>query len=170
MENKTLTIFLISLVLLFTIFNTVVLLNSNNDEVVVQPIVINQTSQTIEFPDFMLSEAEFEDLAIENESLRLAMESFNSKDFKKALSNVLDVDSYKDILELKIMDVEVDGNEVTFDIKVYYFIDGDNEETQRARLDEFTIEIDDLDFDDEFEDAEVNDAYLDDLQVKQIYE
>lgn len=67
------------------------------------------------------------------------------------------------------MDVDVDDNEVTLDLKVYYFLDGDEDETEKARLEEFVVVIDDLDFDDDFEDAEVDEDYLDSLVVKKIY-
>jgi len=125
--------------------------------------------------DFMLNKAEFEDEAVEAKALELATESIGSRDFKKAVFETLedfgvDIDSYKDITEIRVLESDVDGDEVEFDIKVYYFIDGDEDETERARFDEFEVTIDDLEFDDDFEDAEVDDSYMDLLVVNKVYD
>jgi len=129
---------------------------------------------------FSLTKEEFEDQAIEDEALRLATEDVNSRDFKKKALVALEdfnnwtvndtqIESYKDIT-LKILDVDVDGDEVTFDIKLLYFLDGDEDETEAARLDEFVVTVDDLDFDDKFVDAEVDESYLEGLEVIRVYD
>ena len=131
--------------------------------------------------DFMLTKAEFEDQAVEAKALELATESIESRDFKKAVFEKLcvevnntctnrNIDSYKDITEIRVLEFDVDRDKVEFDIKVYYFIDGDEDETERARFDEFEVTIDDLEFDDDFEDAEVDDSYMDLLVVNKVYD
>ena len=122
------------------------------------------------------NQREYEDDMTEAKAEEMATAEIDTRDFKKAVYSALtneewgvDLDSYKDITELKVMDVDVDDNEVTLDLKVYYFLDGDEDETEKARLEEFVVVIDDLDFDDDFEDAEVDEDYLDSLVVKKIY-
>ena len=122
------------------------------------------------------NQREYEDDMTEAKAEEMATAEIDTRDFKKAVYGALtseewgvDLDSYKDITELKVMDVDVDDNEVTLDLKVYYFLDGDEDETEKARLEEFVVVIDDLDFDDDFEDAEVDEDYLDSLVVKKIY-
>ena len=131
---------------------------------------------------YRLTKQEYEDEAIEAEAERLALAELDTKDFKKAVFEALDdegvdIESYKDITDFKIMDSDVDDNEVTFDIKVYYFLDGDEDETEKARLEEFTIEIDDLYYEENldegevlFEDAEVNEDYLNDIEIRKVYD
>ncbi len=157
----------------------------------IQELVDKPTSEVVEGEavdlqpgSFVLSKSEFEDEAIEAEALRLATESVESRDFRKAAFDALksyeetllnftwtiDIDSYKDITEVKVLDVDVDKNEVKFKIKLYYFLDEDEDETERARLSTFTVTVDDLDFDDDFEDGEVDEAYLDLLTVTRVYE
>lgn len=136
------------------------------------------SNESIEAPintgSYTLTKGEYEDQAIEAESLRLATESVNSKDFKKAAFealedfNVTEVENYKDIT-VKILDSDVDEDETTFDVKITYFLDGDKDETESARLIEFVVTVDDLDYDDNFVDAEVDDSYLDNLEVLRVY-
>lgn len=125
--------------------------------------------------EYVLTKEEFEDEAIEAEALRLATESVESRDFKKAVYDALvlyevSIESYKDITEIvNVDDADVKGkknNKVEFDLKVYYFIEGDEDEAYKSRLDDFTIVVDDLDFDEDFEDAEVDEDYMDNLVVK----
>lgn len=124
---------------------------------------------------FVLSKSEFEDEALEAEALVLATESVESRDFRKAaffalLEAEVDIDGYKDITEVRILDTDVDEDEVEFSVKLFYFLDDDEDETERARLVDFTVVVDDLDFDDDFEDGEVDEDYLDSLEVLRIYE
>jgi len=127
--------------------------------------------------DYMLSKQEYEDKISEEKAVELALESVSleNKDFKEALYDALvnfseDIDSYRDITKLTF-EYDVDGDEVTFDnVKVYYFIDDDEDETYKARIFDFDVEVEDLDFDDEFEDAEVNEDYFTDLEVKKVYD
>ena len=143
-----------------------------NDKVVGLQVTENETEV---LPIIVLTKSEQEDEAIEDKAMELALESVDSRDFKKAVFDLLvtenrNIESYKDITEVKIVESEVDENEVVFDVKIYYYLDGDEDETERARFNEFTIEVDDLDFDDDFEDAEVIEDYLDNLTVLRIYD
>lgn len=123
--------------------------------------------------DYMLSKSEYENQVIEEKAEEMALIEIDSRDFKRAVFDALenysvDIESYKDIIEMKVMDIDVDNEVVTLDMKIYYFLDGDEDETERARLSEFTITINDLDFD-ELDDAEVNEDYLDTLEVLKVY-
>ncbi len=125
--------------------------------------------------DYALTKSEYEDEADEAKALELASNELTSRDLKKAIYAALvvegvDIEDYKDITRIKVVDEDVDGDEVSYDLKVYYMIDGDEDETESARLNEFTIEVDHLDFDDNYEDAEVNEDYLDTISVKKIYD
>lgn len=139
------------------------------------PAPDNQTPTIISQGPFTLNKQEFEDQAIEDEALRLATESVNSKDFKKAALVALEefdvsgIESYRDIT-VKLLDVDVDEDEVTFDVKLLYFLDGDEEETESARLVEFVVNVDDLDFDEDFVDAEVDESYFDGLEILRVYD
>lgn len=124
---------------------------------------------------FVLSKSEFEEEALEVEALRLAQESVDSRDFRKAaffalVSEGVDIDSYQDISEVRTLDTDVDENEVEFSVKLYYFLNEDEEETERARLGDFVVVVDDLDFDDDFEDGEVDEDYFGDLEVIRVYD
>lgn len=131
---------------------------------------------------FVLSKSDFEEEAAENEALKLVMESVNSRDFKRAVFTLLsvehnvDIEGYQDITEVRVLDSDVDvDNEnakVELNVKVYYFLGGDEDETERARLGDFTVEVDRLDFDEDFEDADLvdEDAYLTALTVKRIFD
>lgn len=130
---------------------------------------------TVSDSSYILNKNEYEEEITEAKALEMALAEIDSRDFKKAVFNALEdcgveIDSYKDITKLKVMDSDVDGNEVEIDVKVYYFLDGDEDETEKARLEEFTIEIDDLDFDDDFSEAEINEDYLDNLVVLKVYD
>lgn len=134
-----------------------------------------ETEVSTESGAYVITKNDFEEKATEDKALELATESINSRDFKKAVFDLLvtegrNIEDYKHITEIKILDSEADDDEVTFDIKIYYYIDGDEDETERARLDEFKVTIDKLEFDDDFEDAEVDDSYMDLLTVKNIYD
>jgi len=173
MENNNVLLLILSILLVASLTVGIVNLAKTNDIEPTELVLpeINVTNVILELPEYMLTQSEFENNATEAEALRLATESVDSRDFKKAVFDLLeDVESYKDISEIKFVDVDVDGNEVSFDIKVYYFIDGDEDETFKARLNEFTVNVNDLDFDDDFEDAEVDEDYLDNLTVKKVYE
>lgn len=128
---------------------------------------------------FMLTENEYEYQQAEECAIDLALEELNSKDFKKAVFDALenalvDIDSYKDITEIKVMDQDVrvrrETGRVDLDLKVYYFVDGDGDETEKARLEEFTIVVNDLDFEENFEDAEVDEDYLNSIVVEKVYD
>lgn len=134
---------------------------------------------------YTLTEEEFEDNALEAEALRLATEDVESRDFRKAafltlnehlltgctLNSSIDclVDSYKDVT-IVVRDSDVDGNEVEFSIKLNYFLDEDEDEDERARLVDFTVVVEDLDFDDDFEDGSVVEDYMDNLEILRVYD
>ena len=99
----------------------------------VQELVDKPTSEVVEGEavdlqpgSFVLSKSEFEDEAIEAEALRLAIESVESRDFRKAAFDALvnfsvDIDSYKDITEVRIIDTDFDEylDEVEFKVKLH---------------------------------------------------
>jgi len=122
--------------------------------------------------EYVLTKEDYEDETTEDMALELATESVESKDFKRAAYDALvlygvDIDSYKDITEIQILDVDVKNNlKVEFDVKVFYFIEDDESEAYKSRLNEFKVKIDDLDFDDDFEDAEVDESYMSTLVVE----
>lgn len=155
-------------------------LNANKPAVVdLTPVVNAVNSITVESPDADKLDVIYskltEDDVTEAKALELTLESVNSKDFKKAVYNALldagvTIEDYRDITEVKVLESDVDKDTVTFEVKVYYFVDGDEEETQKARLDNFDVVVDNLDYDEDFEEAEVNEDYLDTLTVKKVYD
>lgn len=139
--------------------------------------------------DFSLTKAEFETQATENKALELANISVNSRDFKKAVYNLLanltvntnntvydlDLESYKDITEVRVKDYQVkdyqvDEYEVEYTVIVYYFTYGDDSNKMKAYLDEFTVIVDNMDFDEDFQDAEVDEDYFGSLVVNKVKE
>lgn len=123
---------------------------------------------------YSLTKSEYEDSVDEAKALELANSAIDSRDLKKAIYDALvdygvSIENYKDVKEYDVKDVDVDGNTVTYDLKVKYVVDGDSDEVEKARLNEFTIEVNYLDFDDNYEDTEVNEDYLDSISVKKIY-
>lgn len=135
--------------------------------------------------DYIRNQAEYEDDLSEAEALRLAEESVNldDRDFLRALfdsleiydGGAIDIEDRDDILEIRyeLDDVDLNNNGtaiVTFDkVRVYYFIDGDEDETEKAKLDNIVVTVNDLDFDDDFDDSEVSENYMDDLEVLKVY-
>jgi len=126
--------------------------------------------------DRLLSELDDDE---ESKALELALEELETKDFKRAVQDVLNennesVDSYKDIERIFVsdQDVEVSGEdaEVELEIKVYYFNDGDDDEEdlEKARL-VVSFEVEDLDADDDFSDAELVGYNEDDFEVIKLY-
>ncbi len=137
-----------------------------------------------EFPEYMISEEDHEDNLIEAEAERLALAELDSKDFRLALKDAinlktlatnpalpntneqkgLEIISYKDIEDVYSIDVEdvkivtVDEREVTIEFKVKYVLDDDEDLVGKARV---TVVYDVLDLvvDDDFEDAEVDEAF-----------
>ena len=145
-----------------------------SNQIVIPEIIVPEAPVV---PDYSLTKSEFEDEATEAKALELANAELESRDFKEAVSDALvdydvsvDIENYKDITEIIVKDCDVDGNKVSYDIKVYYIVDGDEDEIEKARLDEFTIRVKDLDFDDDFEDAKVRAGYLKNITVKKVYD
>ena len=103
------------------------------------------------------------------EAEQLATEELNDRDFKEYLAGYLnsncdgtDIDRH-DITDVDVRDKEYSGfssfigdstGTIEFELKVYYNNFGDDDEQETARV---TVEFDveGLDFDDDFEDAEV---------------
>ena len=128
-----------------------------------------------------LSDIEFnldEESVLEAKALELAKAELDTKDFKKAVKDALvayneSVESYKHItkIELKdsdvVVDLDAENATVSMDVKVYYYVDGDVDETEKARLVEFVLGVTNLDKDDDFADAEVSDFPV--LEVEKVY-
>ena len=115
-----------------------------------------------------------EDLT-EDKAEELARDEMDTKDFLREVFDELedegvDIESYKDITDLRVIDSETsvsgDSAEVTLEVKVYYFLDGDEEEEEKARI-TATFDIEDLDPEEGYEDAEVDDF---EVEVEKIYE
>ncbi len=94
--------------------------------------------------DYLYNQA-FEDDALDALAESAAIDEINSRSFKKDLFELLSlntsIDDYKDIKNIRILDSDIDsyGNSASFDLKVYYYLDGDDEETEKAR---FTVDFD----------------------------
>ncbi len=134
-----------------------------------------------EFPDYMLSEDEYEENLMEDKAEELALDKVDmSKSFRNLIQTALNdsnekVENYKDIEEIysvKVKDVNVTGETAVVEIefKVKYFNEGefdeDEEELERAKL-LVTINVEGLVFDDDFEDAE---SEVSEFEVIRIYE
>lgn len=197
-KNKNLSFILIALVVLSGIINFVALKGLNGESISLEDVqdVVAEEIAKIEFPEpapvstavetpvstavessseYTLTKAEFEDEETEAKALELATESVQSKDFKKAVFDKLvlfgeDIEEYKDITEVKIKESDVDDDEVKFEVIVYYFTDDDEDNTMKAYLDDFTVVIDELDFDEEFEDAEADESYMTTLVISKVKE
>ncbi len=114
----------------------------------------------------------FEDDMIRDYVKELISDEVESKDFTKSILEVLneelngssfEVDSYRDITKIVLKTIDNSdinlkkGDEtadVDFEVKVYYFVDDDEDETGKALI-SINLEIEDLDVDDELEDAEI---------------
>jgi len=153
-------------------------LDSLNANVIALAPIESETDSKIA-PTIYLTKSEVEEEANEAKALELATEYINSKDFKKLVIEALGnenviIKSHRDITKIVIRDYEVneDGEDtnITFELKVYYFIDGDKDETGRALLEDITLTFEDFDYDDDFEDAEVNELSQTDVVVKKIYD
>jgi len=125
----------------------------------------------IEFPeydfsgDYVLTKADYEKILQEDKAEILVLEEIDSRDFKKALFAALvdyneSIESYKHITEIVVKDIEIviDDEEatITVDLKVYYYVDGDEDEDFKARFKEITFDVTKLVVEDNFEDAEVD--------------
>ena len=109
----------------------------------------------------------FKEDRIEEKAKDLVLLEIETKKFKKDLINFLeeeieeikDVD-YKDVKQISVRDIDVvvDGEnaEVTTELKVTINNYGDEDETEKARV-EVTFNVEELDPDENFEDAEVED-------------
>jgi hypothetical protein len=120
----------------------------------------------------------FKDDAKEVIAENLVLDEIDSKDFLKAILGVLNdedyengsIEDYKDI-EVYYSDVEKtnvtkDSATVEVTVKVRYFNDGDDEDDEKAKLTAI-FEVEDLDEDEDYEDAE---AFLEDLSIVKIYD
>lgn len=144
----------------------------------------NETA-AVDNSGYTLTKKEYESQTKEAKALELATEFVNSKDFSKlALTTFEDncpvgdeakcsIDSYRDITQLKIKDTNVDRidsttYEVTFEgVKVYYFVDGDEEQTEKALLQDFVVVVNDVNYDKNFIDAEADEDVS--LNISKVY-
>jgi len=133
-------------------------------------------SQAFPSTEYTLTKGEYEKDVIEAKALELATEFTNSKEFKKLVFNALvvsneTIESYKHITQIKFGDTDVSCSDTCIidfeDVKVYYYVDGDDEETEKALLEDFKVEVNDVDFDDEFVDAEVKEDLT--LEISKVY-
>ena len=130
----------------------------------------------IRLGDFTRSESEYEFHVEELEAERLALESFNleNNDFREAVYDALflyneSIEEEDHILSITY-EYSLDGNDIEFErILVYYYIDDDEDEAYKARFYDLDVSVDDLDFDD-LSEADVDESYFDDLEVKKVYE
>ena len=146
-----------------------------------EPIVVTVDGEVASAPivsgDYIRNEREHENAMAEEEALKLAEESVNldDRDFSRALFSALedfgvDIEDRHDITRIAY-EIDVDDEEVEFDkFRVWFLVDGDEEEVEKAKLDDFTVKVNDLDFDDDFEDAEVNEDYMDELLILKVYD
>lgn len=128
---------------------------------------------------YTLTKREYERQVTEDKAIELATKFLEDRDFKKLLRELLitdnatleykgvDLDSYKDITEVIVNDVEFNrtSETVTFDLVVKFFVDGDEEETMKAYVNSVEVKLSELEFDDDFEDAEVieDEKYFDNI-------
>lgn len=128
---------------------------------------------------YTLTKREYERQVTEDKAIELATKFLEDRDFKKLLRKLLitnnssrgyegvDLDSYRDITEVIVNDVEFNrtSKTVTFDLVVKFFVDGDEEETMKAYVNKVEVKLSELEFDDDFEDAEVieDEKYFDNI-------
>lgn len=105
--------------------------------------------------DYLYNEAIKEDLK-EELALNLALSEIETRDFKKAIFELLkdeaSIDEYKHITKILVKDSEVELNKddatIELELKVYFYVDSDEEETEKAV---FTAVFDITDLEDEQE-------------------
>lgn len=146
---------------------------------VVSQVLDEETAAKI---NFLYGEATKEDRIEAKMTAKVLEESraeISSRDFKKAVFEALvdfgeTVEEYQDITEIKILDENVEGDEVVVKIKVFYFIDGDEVEKKEARFEDLTFKLVDYEVDeDDEEDIDFSDAeieILDDVEVRRVYD
>jgi len=115
----------------------------------------------------------------------LVLDEADTRDFRKALVKILndklgedfEIDSYRDITRVVIKSIDLDDDvtkvdsetyDVDFDVRVYYFVDEDEDETGKALVGGF-ITVEDLDVDEDFEDAEVVDYDKSNFNFEKFY-
>ena len=108
----------------------------------------------------------------QTEADRLATDEFDERDFRDDLAERIsdscdgtDIDR-NDITSISIRESDYrtmfDTVRVTYELKVYFDNFGDDEETEWARV-EVEVRVTDLDWDDDFEDAEVDEVTIQDV-------
>lgn len=143
---------------------------SSNDEVVE---LVEETEVCIAPSQYTWSKSDYEDCMDEVTALELALESvedeLNEAVYAALLAYNITIEDEDHITEISY-EWDVDGNEVEFEhVKVYGYIDDDEDEDFKVRLEDFTVEVLDLDFDDDYDDASANEDYLANLQVRKLY-
>ncbi len=132
-----------------------------------------------------LEVAEFsdEDLSEEDEAERLVLDELDSRDFKRdivyainlfyneTLNSTDRVDRYRHITDIVVKDLDVDyaseEANVTVDLKIYYYIDGYEDEDEKALIKDLVFTVTELEEDEDFEDAEV--SYPEVLVINKVY-
>lgn len=116
------------------------------------PTAVNDTKI-----DYLYNQASEED-QLELLAKEAIMDEIDSNSFKRDLFDKLkrqtNIDEYKDIERVRVLDSDIDVDvddetgEAEFDLKVYYYLDGDDEEDERAK---FTVlfDIEELKLNDE---------------------
>lgn len=155
---------------------------------------LTEVKDKVSAPDFGTFD---EEETMKSKAEELVLAELGTKDFKRAVFDALNlfyngtveysdclsddscpVESYKHITDIQVKDtdtevvVENETAEVTLSVKVYYYVDGDEDEEMRAKLVEFVISVKELEYKDEFEDAEVVTDYTTPgfLVVEKVYE
>jgi len=117
-----------------------------------------------------------EDLTDEK-AKELVIDEVEDNDFEESIFDKLfisiesktDIEDEDDITQIVVKDIDVTGigktRTVEVDAKVYYFIDGDKEETEKARITAI-FEVTNLDVDEEYDDAKVE---LVSLTIDKVY-
>lgn len=120
-------------------------------------------------------EQDIKEAAMNATAKDLVLKDINTKDFKRAVLEVLNdegtsVEDYKDleIYSVKIDSVELSESsaEISVILKVLGFNDGDEDDNFKSRL-TATYVVSDLEFDEGFEDSE---AELDEITFEKFYE
>jgi hypothetical protein len=150
-----------------TPINDKLTLLASNDVALGSKIDALQSTAVNETPEsFTLTKSEYEKQTTEDKALELATAFVGSKDFKKiafetlthGLSPNSHIEEYKDISNIEVLETDVscssDVCTVVFEkVKVYY----EAADTEKATIRNFEVTVNNVVFDDDFEDAEVAD-------------
>ena len=112
-------------------------------------------------------------------------EEIEDKSFKQILQDIInaelaarnsssEVESWRDIDVVKVTDLDIDvsGDDADIDaeIKVWFFLDGDDDDEDREKAKfEVSLEVIDLEVDDDFDDAEIDDYDEENFEFVKFY-